>query len=315
MYPEGNRHQAHHGGAQNHLQGNAGVAAVMFGQRNGQHGGGHGTLHDDDALEFHRTWQIFGQQEEEQRHEAEPDDDCQPGHAKELSATQFRQVIGHDGTDHHERQRNGGLGEPVDHREKHFGRHLGGGWRREAHAQKVQQQRQRQGDERRIDGPPPTADQALARQDGYADGPQGDFDTDVVNEQHANGAGVEQHQAKRQRDVGVIVQPGGEGKGAAGPRLSESGQPGGMPGDPDGDHGGHDADDGREEKVFGPAQGGVAQHVLKDEGRQQDVDADAQQALVGLGGEPAQAPEQKADDHQAEHGQDGTKHGGKLVHG
>ena len=274
----------------------------------GEDGGGHRGLQEDDALQLDGARQELREREEEHRNDTQSQHARHSHHTPALLGMKLAEVVRNHRADEHEAHRDGADAEHVRsglHELRHVGRAAG----------EVQRQRQHDGEERRVEDFLPERLVGRVREDDRAQQPEGDFRPEVVDDEHADGLAVKERHRQWQRHVAVVVEAGAERERAPRRVTFEARQTQREPRSPDAQRDGGEADQRWKEEVFRAVQRRVVQHLVEDERRDQQVDGDAQQRVVGLGGEPLELAHRHARDGDEQHGQDGRKDNGEFVQG
>ena len=210
-----NGHQPDDGRADDDAHGGGRIALVMPGHHDGKHRRRHRGFQHHHAFQFHRGGQESGQQQKQDRQHRDAQQHRRANDAPAGLGVKFVQMIGHNRADEHERHRDRALSQPVNAGEQRRGQVR-------VQAERVEHERQHNGDERRVEDATPALAKAAAGQRPHPQRPQRRLHAHHDEEQHSGRGFVEEQQGQRQRNVAVVVNAHAHGKRPRGGSLPQS---------------------------------------------------------------------------------------------
>ncbi len=194
------------------MEAEAGIGLVVSAEDGGEHGGGHGGLEDEDALEGDGHGEVSSDEEDEgwEQGEAREEGD---GQARELRAA-LRALT--------EKIDEGAAGEEEGQRDGRQTEHVHGFAEEEGHpllgVDEVEKAGGRNGQNREVDEVFPERSALSVGEDGDRQRPHGQFDAQIVEEEHAEGFAIVEGFNQGDDEVAVVLHARADDAGAEGVR-------------------------------------------------------------------------------------------------
>ena len=193
---------------------------------------------------------------------------------------------------------------------QHGGRDPNGAWHPPSRTTGVEEQRNDNRHERRVNEFAPFTGAGGVAQGHQSQSPHGDVDTQIVHEEDARGVGVvgEQHEDQREGDIPVVLQTGDERKGSLLRISFQADLSAEEPAETDAENDAPESHQWRNQQVLRTLQRLIAEYFVKDQAGGQDIDHQAQQCRVGFLGQPTDPTESDSDQCQTKNRQDCRQH-------